>query len=872
MSQASDKFQTLFQEVEKPGRYVGGEVNSILKDPAQVKLHVALVFPDAYEMGESHVGLKVLYKILNDQPHIWAERVYAPWPDMEAALIRQQMPLFSLESRRPLHEFDLIGITLPYELVYTNILTILDQGGVPLWQKDRGEHHPIVVGGGTCAFNPEPVAEFFDAIVVGDGEDVILKIAEDVLQSKQAGGGREKLLKDLIRHEGVYVPSFFDVHYQEDGTVGSIEAKFPEYPGVIKATVGNLDQAAYPTAPVVPNIGVIHDRIGVEVQRGCVRGCRFCQAGYIYRPERQRSPDTVKNIIAESLKCTGQEEVSLLSLSVGDYEPLSPLLNELFDRYEKDRVAISLPATRTETLTPEIIKQIKRVRKTGFTIAPEAGTPRMRRLINKGNERADMMNTVENVFREGWRLIKFYYMCGLPLEQEADVLGIAEEAKMALAIGKRYSRAVKINVAVSSFVPKPFTPFQWEPQLTIAEVQRLHGLIKRELNVAGLKFKHHQTEMSYLEGVFSRGDRRLSRTLVRAYELGARFDEWEEQLDFPLWMRAFEETGIDPDFYVTRRRSREEVLPWDHLFIQMKKDFLWSEWEAAHDQAFVEDCSTHRCPDCGVCDFRKVKNINYRFEAEKGEIYAHSTRGRVLKDEPRQRLSSPDAFHSKEKGFETQIKFRVHYVKLGEAAYLSHLDLMTVLRRALARAAIPVGYSQGFHPQVLISMGPAQPLGQESEAEYLDIELVQTMDPREFQERMNRELPSGIAIRRVWDIPKNTPSLNGTLREQVYCIDLRLPAPAENDGDSLQEMVHRFQNTKEIPIERRRTHKSQTIDIRPLVKELSVVGPDQLHLVTRFAPTTGSVKPREVLQALLANRAMEIGVRRIRKVESVFVS
>lgn len=873
---SQEKIAALLQEVEKPVRYLGGEVNAIKKDPSQVKLKVALVFPDAYEMGESHVGLKILYKILNDQPDIWAERVYAPWPDMEQALIRHNLPLFSLESHRPLHDFDLIGITLPYELVYTNILTILDRGGVPLLQRERSAKDPIVIGGGNCAFNPEPMADFLDAVVVGDGEEVILKLAQQVLAAKEEAIEREALLKTMSKETGVYVPSFFEVDYFEDGRIKEVKPRFEDYTGVTKVTVTNLDQAPYPTAPIVPHTQVIHDRVGVEVQRGCVRACRFCQAGYIYRPERQRSPNTVKDIIDESLKNTGQEEASLLSLSIGDYQPLNPLLNELFEKHEKDRVAISLPATRTETLTPETIQQIKRVRKTGFTIAPEAGTPRMRRLINKGNEREDLMRAVDNVFREGWRLIKFYYMCGLPLEEESDVLGIAEEAHMALDVGKKYTGYPKINVSVSSFVPKPFTPFQWEPQRSIEEVHQLHGKISHALRRPGLNFKHHNVQMSYLEGVFSRGDRRLSHVVLAAYQKGARFDEWKEQFNFELWEQVFEETGVDPDFYVTRRRERNEILPWDHLFIQMDKDFLWSEWEAAHDLAFVEDCSTHRCTNCGVCDFRLVKNVNYRHDGDTGEVSAHSTRGRPLKNEAKQHLASYHPESTKRpKNLETQennnVKLRVRYTKLGESAFLSHLDLMTLLRRAMARARIPIGFSDGFHPHMKVSMGPALSLGLESEAEYLDVELTEMVSPDDFQTRMNAVLPKGIQIKTVSEVPLKGPSIMGMLREQIYHIDLMAREPESFAKMDLPARVDWLQNVAELPITRERKRRVKQVDIRPLIKDLKLLAPTKLRLVTKVSQQ-GGVKPAEVLKALLPTASHPELQSRVRKMEMIFVA
>ena len=868
---SAEQVARLLRQVQKPGRYLGAEVNAVRKDPSRVRLRIALVFPDVYEMGESHVGLKILYKILNDHPDYWAERVYAPWPDMEQALRQEDLPLFSLESRTPLDQFDLVGITLPYELTYTNVLTVLERGRIPLYHRDRSERHPVILAGGTCAFNPEPLADFLDTVLVGDGEEAILRIAQSVLEAKEAALPRAALWEDLARIEGLYVPSLFEVDYAENGVVSEIRSKLPGVKGVSKATVINLDSAAYPTAPVVPNIPVIHDRVGVEVQRGCVRACRFCQAGYIYRPERQRSPQTVQRIVAESLANTGQEDVSLLSLSIGDYGPLVPLLDELNNRHGQDRVAVSLPATRTETLTPEVIQQIKRIRATGFTIAPEAGTPRMRRIINKGNEREDLMRAVENVFSEGWRLIKFYYMCGLPLEREADVLGIAEEATMALAIGRKYTAHPKIHVSVSSFVPKPFTPFQWEPQLSREETHRLHALLRNNLQARGLVFKHHDVEMSYLEGVFSRGDRRLSQVLYRAWELGARFDEWHELFDFGLWEQAFRDTGLDPDFYVSRRRDQEEILPWDHLFIQMKKDFLWEELTAAHDLAFAEDCSTDRCTDCGVCDFRKVKNVNYEYLPESKKIRAHSTRRRLLKDVAEQELTTTEFVSRGETVFETRTKLRIRYSKLGEAAFLSHLELMSLLRRAMARARIPVGFSQGFHPQMLLSMGPAQPLGQESEVEFFDIELTQPMDLDTLRNRVNETLPAGLQISEIQTVAIQIPSLNGTLREQAYEIQFHHLSNGGDAEDQLMRQLETLRSASEWKILRRREKQApKPIDIRPYIKELEWMGAGKLRLVTHFGQSSGTIKPLEVIEALLPDSPEARYAASVRKVNAVY--
>lgn len=861
------QFRQLMAKVSKPGRYLGGEVNEVKKDPANVKLKVALCFPDVYDIGESHLGLKILYKILNDQPDILAERVYAPWPDMEAALRREGLPLFSLESRIPLHEFDIVGITLPYELVYTNVLQVLALGRIPIWQKDRKKGDPIVIGGGNNAFNPEPMADFFDCLVVGDGEDLVLKIAHEVLNYRQSDQSREDLLLRLKNYEGLYVPSFFEFEYAPNhGPILQRLPKYSDYTGVAKAIVKELKQSQYPTAPVVPHVQIVHDRIGVEVQRGCVRGCRFCQAGYIYRPERQRAPEQVKSIIQESVQATGHEQVSLLSLSVGDYACLDPLLNDLFDYYSQKRINIGLPATRTETLTPPIIRQMKRGKMTSFTIAPEAGTARMRRVINKGNESADLFRTAENVFKEGFRSIKLYYMCGLPFEQEPDLQGIVDESYECHRIGKQFRQDVQISTSVSSFVPKPFTPFQWEPQPSIAEVESKHQFFREKLKRRGVKFKSHNVHMSYLEGVFSRGDRRLAASIVRAYELGCRFDEWQEELDFAKWQQAFQDCTIDPDFYVTRRRAQDEILPWDHLFIQMGKDWLWKEWVAAHDEAFVEDCSTHRCTYCGVCDFKATKNVNFGFEPIEQKTFAFSTRARPLKEIPSTHLRNGGPALASTVPSEIRHKLRVQFKKVGRIAHLGHLELQDALIRAIRRAEIPVAYSEGYHPRPKISMGMAQPAGVESLAEFFDIQINQTMAAQEFQNRLNKVLPQGLEILAVNPMLTKQDSLNQAICGQVYSIEYA----GEDFPALVKEKILAMGNlssTEPVLITRHKAYETKVVDVRPFIKEIFLENNRNLRLMTQVGPQ-GGVKPQEILQALSSE--VPVTQYRILKIQSIF--
>lgn len=611
MEGLSDQIEWLLERVQKATRYTGGEMNTEIKHWNEAELRFAFCFPDTYEIAMSHLGMKILYAIINQAPTSLCERVCMPWVDMKALMEEEGVPLFSLESRHPLSDFDVVGFTLQYEMSYTNILAMLQLGNIPLRTCDRGQEDPIIVAGGPCAFNPEPLADFIDAFMLGDGEEVILLLNETIRQWKKSGQSRDVLWKQLAQLEGVYVPQLYQVQYHEDGRISSFLPKVPEAPNrVRKCVVTDLDKAFYPTEIPVPYAEIVHDRIMLEVMRGCTRGCRFCEAGMLYRPVRERSLKRLLDLATHLESSTGYEEISLSSLSTGDYSCLPELVQELIRQFQEKRVALSLPSLRVDSDLEKTLEETQKTKKSSLTFAPEAGTQRLRDVINKGITEADLMKKMADSFIRGWNAVKLYFMIGLPTETDADLDGIGALAKEVVntyfAVPKEQrARGLRVSCSASSFVPKPFTPFQWEAQDTKEKLERKQAYLRNVLNIKGVQFNWHEPELSLLESCFSRGDRRMGQVLLRAFELGCFLDGWSEVFKYDVWMKAFADCGIDPAFYAHRVREKDEILPWDFIDAGVTKAFLWREREKAYRAETTSDCR-NGCHGCGLQRFEGV--------------------------------------------------------------------------------------------------------------------------------------------------------------------------------------------------------------------------------------------------------------------------
>ncbi len=745
--------RSILTRVEKPGRYVGGEWNEIRKNPRTVDVKVALAFPDVYEIGMSYLGQKILYGILNADPAVLAERVFAPWPDFEAELRQSRVPLASLENAIPLAGFDIVGFSLLYELNYSNVLTILDLGGIPLFSRDRGRSHPLVIAGGPAAFNPEPVADFFDLMLLGDGEEAFPEIIAKYRALRQAGLERSALLKELSSIEGVYVPSLYRPVRQDRSPLLVPQPLDGAATRIRKRVLKGFQRSFFPEKIIVPSLRVVFDRVAMEAARGCPQNCRFCQASSLYFPHRTKDPSFVVKTMLRSLRQTGYEDCSLSALSISDYPRLEETVRCLMDRLGPEKISLSLSSLRPSGLSRDIVDSILKVRKTGFTLVAEAGTERLRAVVNKKLKDQEIWDGLSYAFAAGWRLVKIYFMAGLPTETQEDLEGIAAMVRRSLDLGRSILGTwPQIHVSVSSFIPKPHTPFQWLAMESVDSLAAKQRMIRTSLGRArSVEFKDHPVEASALEAVFSRGDRRLSRVLARAWSKGARFDSWRDKLNLPLWWEAFAEEAVDPADYL-KAIDRDVILPWDHIDIGLKKSHLARELDLGLAGRSSPSCLERNCADCNGCDLRFWKKAD---------------RPSALKSpRPAPRAQSDDKAGQ-------VLRYRVVYRKTGKARYLSHIDLIHVIQRSFRRAGVSVRKTQGFHPKMDFSYGPALPLGMEGRREVLEFRSESRLDPEIFLAGMKRALPSGIRVERLDLLEAGDPPLANSIDGLAYSLDLK---------------------------------------------------------------------------------------------------
>lgn len=806
--------------VQMPSRYLGGEVNSIHKKWETTRLRVCLAFPDLYEIATSHFGIQILYSILNKQESILAERVFAPAMDMEEQLRKNKKELCSLESQAPLHRFDIVGFSLLYELNYTNMVNMLDLGGIPILASERDESHPLVIAGGPCMCNPEPVANFFDAIVVGDGEAVILQMTEAWMDWHSLNKACKKdLLTAWSQIKGVYIPSFFEPS-TETGSNGYLIPKVEKIRKVERAVVAELDAADFPHDPIVPFGKPIHDRLRMEIARGCTRGCRFCQAGMIYRPVRERHPQKVLDSIKRSQKGTGYEDLSLLSLSTGDYSCVAPLIKKIMEFGKKDRLAVSLPSLRAGSLTPELMELIKTVRKTGFTIAPEAGSQRLRNVINKNISEADIFETVQNAFSMGWKIIKLYFMVGLPTETDDDVAAIVDLVKRLQKTTKQDGKRPRINVSVATFVPKPHTPFQWEPQISLKDATEKINWLKDKLKLPGIQLKWQDPKVSLIEGIWARGDRKLGNVLIDAWKSGCRFDGWSDFFDFDRWQAVLEKNEIRTTKFSVGPFTIRQPLVWEHIDMGVKRSFLLKERKRAFEGVLTGDCRNGDCRSCGVCDFDRIQPVTFpdcSFTSDK---------------ESAERLAEQN---------EITAKYLMTFKKMGPARFLGHLEMVKLFIRSLRRARIPLKYSKGFHPMPRISFEDTLPMGMQSEEERMVVVLDEAMVPEKLMFRVAEHLPDGFEIVGCTTFEKK--SRDSEVSHQPYHVELR-------DGFFNPKDLNSFFEKRELKIEKKnKKGKPVIVDLKNAVTEIELLDMRQARM-SLGKDNQQTVRPAQVLKTV----------------------
>ena len=794
--------------VEKPARYLGNEHNVIHKSLSEINLRFAIAFPEVYEIAMSSQAINILYHQLNCLEGVWAERVFAPWIDAEKKLREHRIPLHSLESFTPLNEFDIIGFTLQYELTYTNILNMLDLAGIPLLSEDRLEDAPIIIGGGPCSCNPEPIAPFFDAFYIGDAESGIADLCKIIIDSKKKCLSRRVILKRLSTLRGIYIPSFYKADYDPKGHFTGLTTVDSQYPSKIKTQIiPRITNNTYPDKPLVPLIGITHDRLAIEVMRGCSEGCRYCNAGMIYRPVRERSVDDIVSYTKKAFKETGFEEISFLSLSISDYSALKLLMKKELDLMSGEQINFSFPSMRLDSFNEEMAAFAGTVRKSGFTFAPEAGNDRLRKVINKNISDNDLLKATRITLENGWKTLKFYFMIGLPTETKEDVEAIADLIERVILETKKFGK-IQLNISVSPHSPKSHTPFQWEKQDTKEEFLKKINLLKaRTRKYKQVKLSWRDPEVSQIECILGRGDRRLADVIKTVWVKGARFDGWNEHFSYQGWMNAFIECGLDMKYYL-KQFPLEAALPWDHIDKGVTKSFLKKERQKAYKEVQTEDCREGSCVVCGFQrknGFKELSQCYMKTEKPSKQLSIQAGKSANPVDNSIQTLERDGQQR-------TVYHYRIHFTKNGYSKYLGHFDVVRAFERAFRRARIEVAHSQGFNPRPKLSFGPPLKLGYSSEAEFVDIQVFEK-SANHIKNNLNSHLPAGIQVQHIISVKSSIPSLMASINAMEYQINVdnqKFP------GSKIEQVL----SDSEIFVSRIVKGQLKTINIRPFIKSI----------------------------------------------------
>lgn len=840
-----EDIRSFITKIQKPGRYTGGETGSIMKDLAEVKMRVAFCFPDTYEIGMSNLGMRILYECFNKVDGVWCERVYAPWVDMEEEMRKRKIPLFTHESGDDVGKFDVVAFTMQYELCYTTMLNMIDLAGIPLRSDRRGENDPIILAGGPCSYNPEPVADFVDIFSIGEGEDALPEFARLYLEMKESGTYNKKdfLYRAATELKGFYVPSLYNISYKSDGTIAAIEPIDDKVSRVVvKRVVENFDKCIPPLDPVMPNIETVHDRVTIEVQRGCIRGCRFCQAGMVCRPVREKSPETLDCIAKTEIANSGYSEISLSSLSISDYSKISELTDSLLSWTDDSMINLSLPSMRADSFTRELMDKISSVRTTTLTFAPEAGTPRLRDIINKNITEEEILRAAGVAYSAGKNQIKLYFMNGLPGETYEDIEGISALASHVVdeyyrTPNRNKARQPQVTLSVACFIPKPHTPFQWERQNTIEELEEKQKFLSSKITDRKVRYNYHDATVSRIEAVFARGDRRLSAALEEAVvNRHVRFDAWEEYFDYDNWLDIFKTVGLDPAFYANRTIPDDEILPWDMLSCGVTKEFLLSERHKAQNAIATPSCK-EKCSGCGVNRLVDKKYCRWcPGHPESSDSAGVITGSYVPKNKSDEELPAKGSIKAAR-------HIRVRFRKFGAMLYISHLDLSKTVMRAVVRSGLPIYYTEGFNPIPKLVFATPLSVGCGGEAEILDIRLMKAVSNAEIMERLSAVMPNGIEVTLVYEQKGKLTDIAWAENEIAY-------TNVNVSPETCAEIEELFRHP--IVMMKRTKSGDRETDITELIKSVSVRAGENTLTVTAVtsADSTKYLNPEYVAQAI----------------------